>query len=286
MKRELFRILLVSLFVVSISGIVSADVVLTFDPDDIIQQYPADSTGQKATQEDARRVHDDWGNPYYGTFSDYMQSGHTQPEDYNTYMNWRESLGAGEGIAMFNSWFYDNPRARSWGEAVVVKPGTTVIGTAADGWNVRIIVDPYSYGGGSVQWWTTDPSKYINTLSDIGEFSITADLYWDTGVEGWDEDDVPVQFGELVRFWVGGLNGDDPDYYMDGIQALYFDDKGWGELEDGCDPFSATYGYSAKDYGSGFEAALEVTAVPVPGAVLLGSIGLGFAGWICKRKKL
>jgi hypothetical protein len=29
-----------------------------------------------------------------------------------------------------------------------------------------------------------------------------------------------------------------------------------------------------------------ISIVPVPGAVLLGSIGLGFAGWICKRKKL
>jgi probable HAF family extracellular repeat protein len=29
-----------------------------------------------------------------------------------------------------------------------------------------------------------------------------------------------------------------------------------------------------------------VATVPVPGALTLGSIGLGFAGWLCRRKKL
>jgi hypothetical protein len=284
MKKELLRICLVSVFIVSVSGIVSADVTLTFDPDDIIQLYPADSTGLKASQDNARRVHSVWTNPYYGTFSDVLQSGHTQPEDYNTYMNWRDSLGRGEGIAMFNSWFLNQPAAQSWGEVIVVKPGTTVTGTAAAGWNVRIIQDPYGLGGASVQWWTTDSTYYINTLSDIGDFSITADLYWDSGPAGWDPGDVAVQPGELVRFWVGGLNGDDPEFYRDDTQCLYFDDQGWG-VRNGDSPFSATYSDAAKDYGSGFEGALEVTAVPVPGAVLLGSIGLGLAGWICKRKK-
>lgn len=34
----------------------------------------------------------------------------------------------------------------------------------------------------------------------------------------------------------------------------------------------------------GLSAGTQV--VPVPGAVLLGSIGLGFSGWLCRRKKV
>ena len=181
---------------------------------------------------------------------------------------------------MFNSWFLDNGAAKSWGETVVVKPGTTVTGTAAAGWNVRVIDDPYGLGGASVQWWTTDPSKYINTVSSIGEFSITADLFWDNNANGWDAADPSVVIGDPVRFWAGNLNGDDPEFYRGDTQALYFDNLGWGTRSPNAGgPFSAIYGTGANNpLGSGFEAALTTTAVPVPAAVLLGLLGLGAAG--------
>jgi hypothetical protein len=273
----------ITVAVVLACGVAQADLTLTFDPDVLIQSSPAsagasDVAGQnKATQLDARRLHQPW-ETVYETF--YNPAGpKPQPNSYNTYMNWRDSLGAGEGIAMFNSWFLDQSNVRTWGETVVIKPGTVVTGTAADGWNVRVIDQPYGLGGASVQWWTTDPTKYINTLSNIGEFSITADLYWDVDGDGYDEHDTPVAVGDSVRFWAGNLNGDDPEFYRSDTQALYFDDLGWGTRLDAADPFSSIAATAANTpLGSGFEAALTVTVVPVPGAVLLGVLGLGYAG--------
>jgi hypothetical protein len=268
----------------------AGSVTIQFDPDAIIQAYPitpgADVPGgRKIDQLDARRVHQIWKRTsLHETFYDPAAS-KPQPHSYNTYMNWRDSLGPGEGIAMFNSWFLNNGAARAWGETVVVKPGTEVIGTAADGWNVRIIEDPYGLGGASVQWWTTDPTKYINTVSSIDEFSITADLYWDNNQNGWDATDTPVTWGESVRFWVGGLNGDDPEFYIDDTQAVYFDDLGWGtRVPFAGVPFSAIYSPGAGVYGSGFEAALEATVVPAPSALLLGLFGLGVVGTKLRRR--
>jgi hypothetical protein len=254
--------------ILACSGVASGSVTLTFDPNDLIQLSPADSNDSKTTQPDARRFHMTWATDYYGTFNDYLEAGHSQPSDYNAYMNWRNSLGAGEGIAMFNSWFLDDSIVRSWGETIVIKPGTTVAGTAADGWNVRVIDSPYGLGGSSVQWWTTDSSKYINTVSNIGNFSITADLYWDNNGNGWDPSDPVVLAGDLVRFWAGNLNGDDPEFYRTDTQALYFN--------------GANYSTASGDQGSGFEAVLTSTAtIPEPAAIiiwtLLGWLGIAFA---------
>lgn len=258
-----------------------ADITLWFDPDSLIQSYPAsagsDAEGErKVDQLDARRLHQPWGTVYETFYN--PGNPQTQPDSYNTYMNWQNSLGSGEGIAMFNSWFLDQSIVRTWGEIIVIRPGSTVTGTAADGWNVRVIEEPYGLGGASVQWWTTDSSKYINTLSDIGQFSITADLYWDYDADGWDESDPAVVVGDSVRFWVGNLNGDDAEFYRSDTQALYFDDVGWGTLSPASGPFSAILSTGAGDQGSGFEAALTVTAVPIPAAVLLGMLGLSVAG--------
>ncbi len=275
-----------ALVVLSNAAVQADFVTIRFDPDDLIQAYPSSAGtdvagGRKIDQTNARRLHQPWAtDPLHETFYN-PDAPQNQPDNYNTYMNWRDSLGAEEGIAMFNSWFLDNGAARSWGEAVVVKPSTLVTGTAATGWNVRVIEEPYGHGGSSVQWWTTEPSNRINTVSDIGQFSVTADLYWDTNQNGWDETDAGVSVGDTVRFWAGNLNGDDSAFYRSDTQALYFDELGWGTRSPNAGgPFSAIYSTGAGDQGSGFEAALEATAqpVPVPGAVLLGMLGLTVAG--------
>ena len=287
--RKILKICTVVVLVAVLNTTVQAELVtIRFDPDDLIQAYPStygenEEGGLKVDQLDARRIHQSWATTYYETFYNPADP-HPQPANYNTYMNWRDSLGEGEGIAMFNSWFLNNGASQTWGETVVVKSATTVTGTAADGWNVRIIEDPYGLGGASVQWWTTDSSKYINSISDIGEFSISAELYWDLNANGWDESDTPVVVGDSVRFWVGNLNDDDSEFYRSDTQALYFDDLGWGtRWPTASGPFSAIYGLSAGDYGSGFEAALTATVVPVPAAVILGILGLGAVGLKLRR---
>ncbi|MCD4728338.1 MAG: hypothetical protein K8R46_11790 [Pirellulales bacterium] len=286
MKRFVM-ILAVAGLIMAVGSLAQAAVVtLQFDPNDLIDLYPADSSGLKATQVDARRLHHErWGSTIYNTFSDAMATGHTQSEDYNTYLNWRDSLGENEGIAMFNMWFLDNPLARSWGESTVVKPGTTVTATAAGDWNYRIIHNAYGLGGDTVQWWTTDQTKLLRPGgADIGEFSITADLYHDTNEDGWDASDPDVQFGETVRFWAGLLNGDDADFYRSDTQAVYYDADGWGTRDTyaGFTPSGAYYSSSAVDYGSGFEAALSATAIPEPASVLVWCL-LGAGSWLGMR---
>ncbi len=264
--------LLAIAFVLACFAAAQADVTIYFDPNDILDNYATDYTGSKTTQENARRIHTQWGAAYYGTFSDYMQAGHSQPSDWNTYVNWRNSLtDVGEGIAVFNTWFLDDVNAPTWGEKTVVKPGSTVAATAADGWNVDYIYNPYNLGGTVVQFYTLDPTKRLRPTdlggANIGGFSITADLYYDSGPAGWDVNDVAVPQNAPIRFWVGNLNGDDPGFYRSDTQALFFD--------------GAAYSDGAGHAGSGFEAVL--TAVPAPGAFILAAMGMGLVGWVKRR---
>ena len=261
----------------AVAGTARATVTITFDPNDILDKYASDDTGLKASQPDARRWHAGWNDPYYGTFSDYMEAGHSQPTDYNTYVNWRNSLkNPGDGIAVFNAWFIDGAAARSWGENVVVKPLTTVSATAASGWNVAIIPNPYGIGGDIVQWYTLDPALRLRPTdlggADIAPFSITADLYWDVGPAGWDPLDLAVTQDQVnqIRFWVGDLNGDDAETYRSDTKALYYT--------------GANYGGTAGQYGSGFEAVLTPIPEPLTMAGLLLGIG-SVVGYARKRRR-
>lgn len=277
--------------ILAASGAAKA-VTFVFDPDDLIQLYPSsagtsDVTGQnKATQPNARRTHQPWGTVYETFYN--PANPQTQPNSYNTYMNWRDSLGPGEGISAFNIWLLDNPNARSWGEKIVWNPNgpaPTATADAAGKWNVQIIPNPWG-AGWLAQWWTDDPSSYINTVSDIGEFSFSGTAYWDNNENGYDSSDPEVRIGDVARVWFGAANYTESDgsggwtYYW----SLHFDDQGWGNrTPNNGGPWSAGL-VSSEGYGSGYEGVLEITVVPAPAAIILGLMGLSAVGlWMRRR---
>ncbi|WP_022663675.1 PEP-CTERM sorting domain-containing protein [Desulfospira joergensenii] len=281
MKKILLFISAIAI-ILAINGMAQAtQVTLTFDPNDILDLYPSEAGDEnvagetKATQVNARRYHKSWASTYYETFYN-PAAPHDQSTDYNNYLAWRSSLtDDGEGIAMFNTWFLDNPAVKSWGETAVAKPGTEVSATAADGWTFRLIENPYGLGGTSVQWWTTDSTKLLQPGGvDISEFSFTIDLYYDTGTEGWDGSDVGVSIGDEIRFWVGGINGDDEYFYNQATQAIFSED------------YSKT-SYEMDDLGEGFEAMLTATAsapVPEPTTIALFGFGLLSLAGVTRRR--
>ena len=57
-----------------------------------------------------------------------------------------------------------------------------------------------------VQWWTLDATKYLRPGgTDIGSFSVTADLYVDSnGNKTWDAGDVGVVVGDVILSEVTG----------------------------------------------------------------------------------
>jgi len=268
-----------------------ADLTYKFDPNDLLDLYPAvagdeDVSGEnKATQANARRVHAAWAGTWYETFYN-PASPHTQPDDYNTYMNWRAGLGQGEGISAFNIWLLDNPNARSWGESTVWDPnGSAPTGTAdADGkWNVEVIANPWG-AGWLVQWWTEDSNYLLRPGGDdIGEFSFSGAAFYDTNQNAYDVSDPAVQAGDLVRVWFGSYWGAQPGDWDPAEHSLAFDNVGFGTLSPNYGTFQPTAGVDGSNVG--WEGVLEIEAVPEPLTCLLfaGSVLGGLGAWRRRR---
>ena len=272
-------ILVLALLVIGGVGAPSASAAtFAFDPNDLLDLFPAtagsvaDLSTYKAVQPNARRVHETWATTYYDTFYNPVAP-HTQPDDYNTYLNWRTSLGAGEGISRFNIWLLDNPAARSWGEKLVWNPaGSAPTGTAASGWAVSVALSPPGWDPGYiVEWSTSDSTKYLRPGgADIGTFSFSGTAYSDNNANGYDASD-PEFTGGIARIWFGAYNGDAVGTSDD---SVFFDALGWGSLLPAASgPFAATN-------DSGWEGVLSVT-VPEPSTTLfllsafIGLLGVG-----------
>ena len=282
MKKSLGTIIIALFFTVFIVGgpcVQSASaVIFEFDPNDLINLYPAtagdqnDPSTYKAVQPNARRIHQSWASTYYDTFYNPANP-HTQPNDYNTYMNWRESLGPNEGIAQFNIWLLDNPAARSWGEKVVWNPGGPApTATADDGglWKVQVINNPWG-SGYLAEWWTDNSNYYLRPGgADIGKFGFSGIAYWDNNNNGYEPSDPLVQVGEYARIWFGSYYADSQNY------SVYFDDSGFGNRSPSGNSFAAG------NY-SGWEGVLEVPTPEPTTMLLLGSGLIGLAGY--GRKK-
>lgn len=189
-------------------------IVFDFNPNEMMERYPptwgdGTSPGQtKADQPDARRFIDrDGADTILGTYETYDGE-----SDYNTYMAWRASLGAGEGINAFSLWPARWSAMTSFGQDIYLEDyaagsDDAVSASAGNGWYAAVeqtAWNPIYY------WWTDDPTKYIRPGSpDLGTFcfsGICEDLAGDPIVPGEDYRMMLWVYGEEMTFAAGDVD--------------------------------------------------------------------------------
>jgi len=120
-------------------------------------------------------------------------------------------------------------------------------------------------------WWSTNPNCQFFSY----EIDWNSDGFVDdSGTTSFDEDPFPdPKYPLLQSRWTSGIQ----------TSTLAFD-----HLYDTAGSYAATF--TIRDIGFGINEStslmipIEVEPVPVPGALVLGSVGVGFAGWLLKRR--
>jgi hypothetical protein len=178
----------------------------------------------------------------------------SQQDKFTT--RWSQYAADGYVFDSFNLWGLDG-RGANWGEDY--KPYEFVAMTAPAGWSTGLYTWPSSWGAspaGAITtdfpWWQADVAgeglSMTATPAELAgqEFSVT--IKFDTDNMWWEQDvgKAPNTLNELTM-WFGG----------------YLEDYSGGS--------------SLLDYHL-YEGNMSVVAVPLPGAVLLGMLGLAYAG--------
>jgi hypothetical protein len=241
--------------ILAISGLASAAVsTVVFSGSDIVAPYSLPTVTQGTPV-----IGDGYINLASGTVRTYNNgSDPVNPAAFNT---WLTSLNSapGQGISCFNLWLMDgkSDQAAMWGETMALaNPYTTVISPfASAGWTASIYVVGNEWGpdwaGSEIVTYTADdPADYLKP-GTTATFGFTADIVGLNGATGPD-----------YQIWVGAGNSDDGNPADNSIVA------------------------NGLATGAEFQRAVGAEVVPVPGAILLGSIGVGLVGWLRRKRTL
>jgi hypothetical protein len=255
--KKLITICAVATMIFAISGITQAELTYRFNPNDLIDLYDQGPPLGTPDPTNPRSVYTGGEGtlyPGYQGIGNWNTQGYGSARDLaikSDYLKWRDADGG--YITQFNIWLADNPKARGWGEQLVLKPyETPVSGTASAGWSVEVIGNPWHDEYLMVQWTADDVSKALKIGGpDICHFSFTATLYVDENENGWDEDDPLATLGEDYTVWFGGY----------GV---------------GTDTISHESGDIL------FQGTLDITTIPEPTTICL--LGLGVLS-LLRRKK-
>lgn len=267
--KKFVTICVVMTIVLTVGSIVQADVwTLNFNPNDIFNYATSDDTrlNQQGT---ARYIggprtdyHNIPTNRYYMTYSDAggygsRDTGATAAQDLTSVANIL-SFGGDAGYQGVN-WFQlylQGGSGSTWGEKVVLKSGSMTPSVNGEfGWRI-----PTGYGNTPVYDTLLggDPTTNQNAFSPVFNpaeklFSVTGDFFVDENGSGaYDAGDTDLVLGQDYTIW------------------FYARLQNWHYVD--------AYGNDAWGNPGYIEGTLEATAVPVPGAVLLGILGLGAAG--------
>lgn len=282
MKNKFSKVFLC--FLVFDAGIFAgqaAPITFTFDPNDLIDVFPSsvaagvnkngpNSRGLLGTGGDLSTLATTYTNPSgFGAAS-------SQPDGYNAYRNWLDSLGTNEGITTFNIFMRgDFANVAAWGQTLKMAgdpvTNNNLSGTAGGGWTVTTGQFSTPEWGYFVQWSAPDLASALRPGGmDLPTFSFTADIVVDPDGAGGAAD-VEAILGDTYTVWFGA--GNNP-----GSHAVEFDGNGWGSLPSSIGPLAA--GDSTQWNGT-----LQMTAVPEPSTMALAAAGLAVVGLVRKRKK-
>jgi hypothetical protein len=279
MKKELFRICAVAVMILVANTAAQATMYEFWFSEEDLWNHTASSDTRLYNQAAPRRHHTVWKGDVQTTDSTQPnQSAYQTTTGTNgwyqtaTYDSWlcggpKDNSGNPFGISAFNLWGagWQNG-SLAWNERYCVNESAgawQILATPA-GWTGQIVDNPWDDGGTGpldqyyIEWMANDYANrilynsYGNGQDDF-LFGFMVDIVgeYPTTLEP-NPDGNPFEANGDLRIWFGGYSLDRSNQWTT----------------------------------EGFDGVMELTIVPVPGAVLLGSIGLGLAGWICIRKKL